>query len=201
MRCLRFTGTGPVDLIAFRVSPIVATTLLGRRLTDLWDQPVSLQDLVGAEATTLLELLHAAARADRVGILFEWVERRLHAWDSASAYAQGLFDALIRRGQRGTIQAVARALGPSGRSLRRTLAHSTGLSPKDVQLSGRLLAACTLLRERADLNVTEIASNVGFYDHAALTHAFSTRLGLSPVAFRSEPAVFYERIDANESPE
>jgi AraC-like DNA-binding protein len=50
-----------------------------------------------------------------------------------------------------------------------------------------------MLRERADLDVTEIAGRVGFYDHAAFTHSFRERMGLTPSQFRSETHAFYER--------
>ena len=50
-RCLQFAGTGKVSLVALRVSPVVAATLLGRSLSDLWDQPVPLEDLIGTEAS------------------------------------------------------------------------------------------------------------------------------------------------------
>jgi AraC-like DNA-binding protein len=65
-----------------------------------------------------------------------------------------------------------RQLGWSERGLRRTFAQAAGLSPKDVQLAGRHLDACALLREHADLDITEIAGRVGFFDHAAFTHSF-----------------------------
>jgi hypothetical protein len=37
---LQFQPTGPVCLLAFRVSPVVATRILRRSLADLWDVPV-----------------------------------------------------------------------------------------------------------------------------------------------------------------
>jgi AraC-like DNA-binding protein len=80
--------------------------------------------------------------------------------------------------------------------LRRILGERAGLSPKAVQLSGRMLGACALLREAPSLEITEIAGRVGFYDHAAFTHAFTSRIGLTPTQFRAEPIVLYEREHA-----
>lgn len=54
-RCLQFAGTGKVSLVAFRVSPVVATTLLGRSMSELWDQPVPLDDLIRPETSELLD--------------------------------------------------------------------------------------------------------------------------------------------------
>jgi len=191
--CLQFTGTGEVSLVAFRVNPVIAATLLRRPMADLWDQCVPLEDLIGSETSELLDRLRKVTDADRFRILGQWVRRRLSGWDADCRNAQRLFDEVLWRRHHGTMPKVANALGASGRSLRRTFANHAGLSPKEVQLSGRLLTACALLHERHELNVTDIADQTGFYDHAAFTHAFASRVGLGPVRFREEPFVFYER--------
>ncbi len=194
---LRFRPTGPVSLFAFRVSPVVATRILGRSLADLWDAPVALDALIGTEASRLLESLRHAPDGERFAILRQWIAKRLRDWNAKDWNAERLFNTLMWRSRGGSIARVSRALGPSERSLRRVLGAHAGLSPKAVQLSGRLLGACALLREAPTLEVTEIASRVGFYDHAAFTHAFTTRIGLSPTRFRAEPVAFYERDPAS----
>ena len=88
---------------------------------------------------------------------------------------------------------LSRELGWSDRGLRRVINQATGLSPKDVQLAGRHLDACALLRERPELDITEIAGRVGFFDHAAFTHSFRKRLGMTPSQFCAESHAFYER--------
>jgi AraC-like DNA-binding protein len=59
-----------------------------------------------------------------------------------------------------------------------------------------MLGACALLREAPSLEIAEVAGRVGFYDHAAFTHAFTSRIGLTPTQFRAEPIVLYEREHA-----
>lgn len=193
---VRFAGTHAVSLVAFRVSPVVASRILNRTLTHAWDTPIALQELVGAEAFALLEELRNAGANKRFVILAHWIERRLRDWDAEHWAAQRLFETVMWSSQATTIAALAAALGPSERSLRRIFAEHSGLSAKAVQLSGRLLDACALLREAPPLNVAEIAAGVGFYDHAALTHTFSDRIGLTPLNFRAEPHAFYERRPA-----
>lgn len=190
---LRFSGTQDVSLAAFRVSPVVASQILHCSLAHSWDAPIALEDLIGADACALLELLRQAPQNERLVILARWVELRLHNWNTEHAVAQQLFCAVMWSSQGGTIAALASALGPSERTLRRIFSKHSGLSPKAVQLSGRLLRACALLRDAPSLNVAEIAATVGFYDHAALTHAFTDRMGLTPVQFQAEPVAFYER--------
>jgi AraC-like DNA-binding protein len=190
---LRFAGTQPTSLIAFRVSPVVASRILNRSLANVWDAPIALEDLIGIEAFVLLEQLHLAGLTERQAILVRWVEGRLRDWNADHWNAQWLFNTVMWSSEHGTIEALASALGPSERTVRRVFAEYSGLPAKAVQLTGRLLDACSLLRDEPASSITEIAASVGFYDHAALTHAFTDRIGLTPQQFRAEPAAFYER--------
>jgi AraC-like DNA-binding protein len=193
---LQFQPTGPVCLLAFRVSPVVATRILGRSLADLWDTPVALDELIGTEALALIASLRGSLHEERFTVLRQWIARRLRGWGAEDWSSERLFNTLLWRTRSGSIARVSRTLGPSERSLRRLLGERAGLSPKAVQLSGRMLGACALLREAPSLEIIEIASRVGFYDHAAFTHAFTSRIGLTPTRFRAEPVVFYEREHA-----
>lgn len=190
---LRFEGKGHVSLIALRLSPVVAATVLGRSPADLWNEPVALRDLIGPQADILAEQLFKEPGHRRFALLERWVERRLTDWDSSDWNSQRLFDQVMWNASTTTVDALSKQLGWSTRGLRRVFAQCAGLSPKEVQLAGRHLDACALLRERPDLDVTEIAGRVGFYDHAAFTHSFNRQLGMTPSQFRSESHAFFER--------
>lgn len=190
---LRFEGEGHVSLIAFRLSPVVAAFVLGCPAADIWNEPVALSDLMGAQVEALGEQLAQAPSTQRFQILEEWVERRLGNWNSSDWNTHRLFDHVMWHAPTTGLESLSKQLGWSSRGLRRVFAQCAGLSPKDVQLAGRHLDACALLRERPDLDVTEIAGRAGFYDHAAFTHSFSRRLGMTPSQFRSESHAFYER--------
>jgi AraC-like DNA-binding protein len=193
VRSLSFAPTGPASLVAFRVSPVVASRILARPISDLWDAPVDLRDLMGAEADQLLELLRNAAPGERFALLHQWIARRLDGWGATDWEAQGLYDTMLWHARTGSIAQVAGSLGPSTRTLRRTFDSRAGLSPKAAQLSGRLLAGCALLRDEPGQEITEIANRVGFYDHAAFSHFFAARTGLTPSQFRRVPHAFFER--------
>jgi AraC-like DNA-binding protein len=189
---LRFAGEGTVSVIAFRVSPVVAAHLLRRPVTELWNLAVSLRDLIGDDSELLLEQLGGVPAGERCELLWRWIERRLGGWGEQDWKAESIFSHLLWRAT-DSIDATARQLGWSTRSLRRLFAERATLSPKEVQLAGRHLQACALLRERPDLDVTDIAARLGFSDHAAFTHSFRERLGLTPTGFRAEPFAFYEK--------
>jgi AraC-like DNA-binding protein len=77
--------------------------------------------------------------------------------------------------------------------MRRWFAGTAGVWPKEIQLGGRVLMACALLRERPGTDLATVALDTGFYDHAAFAHAFVERVGFTPSRFRTEPTFFYER--------
>jgi AraC-like DNA-binding protein len=190
---LRFKGEGFVSLVALRLSPVVASAVLGCTPADIWNEPVALRDLIGAEADALGERLAREPAQRRFTLLEKWVERRLTGWDSSDWNTHRLFDYLMWRAPTQPLNEVAKHLGWSMRALRRLLAENAALSPKEVQLAGRHLDACALLRDRGDLDITEIAGRVGFFDHAAFTHSFRERLGMTPSQFRAESHAFFER--------
>lgn len=190
---LRFAGEGTTSIVAFRVTPVVACALLGRPVHDIWHEPVALRDLLGTDADALSECLYTAGAHERFSILELWIERRLRNWSIEHFALQRLFSRVMWSLPSDSIASLSRQLGWSDRGLRRVISQAAGLAPKDVQLAGRHLEACALLRERPQLEITEIAGRVGFFDHAAFAHSFRKRLGMTPSQFRAESHAFYDR--------
>ncbi len=190
---LRFDADGATSIVAFRVTPVVASAILGRPLHDIWNEPVALRELVGADADALSESLRSFGTHERFSILESWIERRLGSWSAEHFALQRLFNRLMWSSPAGGLASLSKQLGWSDRGLRRVITQAVGLSPKDVQLAGRHLDACALLRERPELDITEIAGRVGFFDHSAFTHSFRKRLGMTPSQFCAESHAFYER--------
>lgn len=191
--CVEFETTAHGSLVAFRVSPIVAATILRQPLTGLWDRIVPLEELIGPEARRIAEQLALADAADRFRLLRAWIAQRLGDWDSEQSRLQRLFDAVFWRHAANSLSQTCASLGPSLRTLRRWFAATAGVSPKEVQLGGRMLLACALLRERPGVDLATVALETGFFDHAAFAHAFTERVGLTPSRFRAEPTIYYER--------
>ena len=192
-RSLRFEGTGHVHLVAFRTSSVVARRVLRTSLADCWDTLIPLQSIIGSDAEAIHEELDRTPSHARGPVIATWLRRRLADWSTEDAEAERLVKLVFWDHHHESISHIARRLGPSVRSLRRQFANAAAMSPKDAQLSGRLLVACSLLRDEPSLGITEIAHRVGFYDHAAFTHAFCARIGLTPAHLRSMPQVFFER--------
>jgi AraC-like DNA-binding protein len=186
-------GHNPVPSFSRRVTPVVASVILGCPIHDIWNEPVALRELVGSDAGKLCERLRGCASHERLSLLERWIVRRLANWSGEHFAVQRLFNRVMWSSPAGDLATLSRQLGWSDRGLRRVIAQATGLSPKDVQLAGRHLDACALLRERPEIDITEVAGRVGFFDHAAFTHSFRQRLGMTPSQFCAESHAFYER--------
>lgn len=96
-------------------------------------------------------------------------------------------DMALARGERVEREALARALGMSGRTLARRLAEERQRF-SDVVDAVRRLAAERLLAQPS-LDVGEVAGRLGFADPAAFGKAFRRWHGVSPTAYRARRSV------------
>ena len=190
---LRLVPTGANTILAFRTLPAVAAAIVGRPLSDCWDRPIALSDLIGPEADLLLETLGEAPAGARRAIVETWLIGRLSGWGVENARNFALQNRLLWRSRGESLSGLADDLGVTDRTLRRHFARHAGLSPKQLSLSGRVLRACAALTDRRDLSIAEVALELGFSDQAALANAFRHYVGMSPGRLRAEPIVFCER--------
>lgn len=185
---LRLRSTGANAIIAFRTSPAVACAMLRHSLTGCWDRPVALADLIGPDGDDLASKLEETGAQAWGAILEDWIRRRLANWSPDDEEAEAMQGVLLRRSD--ALSDVAVGFGFGARTLRRRCATYSGLSPKQLANSGRILRACLLLRERRDLSLVDIADRTRFSDQSAFANAFRAHTGMTPRGFRAEPLVF-----------
>ncbi|HWD82297.1 MAG TPA: helix-turn-helix transcriptional regulator [Kribbella sp.] len=82
-----------------------------------------------------------------------------------------------------SIQSYADRIGITVEELREVIRRTTGSTPHELVLSTRLSTAKVLLAEE-DLPVAAVARRVGYDDPGYFTRLFTSRVGLSPIAFR-----------------
>ena len=75
----------------------------------------------------------------------------------------------------------------SVRQLERRFRNTFQTSPRAYLMRTRILAACDLL-ENAEQSVTEVALEVGFYDHSDFSRQFRRYIGQSPSDYRKQKA-------------
>lgn len=78
---------------------------------------------------------------------------------------------------------VARIVGMSVRNLQRRFIETFKVTPQHYLAKLRVMKGCELL-VRTNQSITEIALEVGFYDHSAFSKRFSDIVGVSPSAYR-----------------
>jgi len=189
---LSLTPTGANTIVAFRVSPAVASVILRRSLVDCWDRPVPLRDLIGPEADQLLDQIAYTPPAGIVALLESWLQARLTDWNADDTRNVQLQNALFWDVLREPLSALADDIGVTVRTLRRHCERYSGLSPKQITMSGRILRACIALRTHRRASIAAVADGTGFNDQAAFTNAFRHYVGMTPAKFRVEPVVFCE---------
>jgi PAS domain S-box-containing protein len=83
------------------------------------------------------------------------------------------------------VPGLARLAGMSVRQLERKFRKTFKTTPRAYMVKMRVLEACRLLESTGD-PVTEIALEVGFYDHSDFSRQFRKGMGMSPTAYRRD---------------
>jgi AraC-like DNA-binding protein len=193
---LTLRPAGANAIAAFRATPAVASAILRRPLTDCWDRPVALADLIGSEADRLIERIADAPAGSHAALLESWLISRLTSWGPEDERNLRLQRTLLWRFREESVATLADEIGVTARTLRRQFEQHAGLSPKQLSMSGRILRACAHLSDRRDMPIVEVALRVGFGDQAAFTNAFRHYVGMTPARLRAEPVVHCERPGA-----
>lgn len=189
---LKLHARGANTIAALRLSPAVASIVVDHALTDLWNEPIDLRDIIGPEADALVERL-AQTPQEAMGSVFEnWLSSRLYNWDATARQNLNLQTALLWQLSKRPVATIADHAGVTARTLRRHCERYAGLSPKQIALSGRILRSCIALRDRRDLSLAAVADAAGFGDQPAFTNAFRHHVGMTPARFRAEPMVYCE---------
>lgn len=82
---------------------------------------------------------------------------------------------------------LAKMAGLSVRQLERRFRKTFQTNPRSYLIRMRILAACDLL-ETSESSVTEVALEVGFYDHSDFSRQFRRIIGQSPTDYRRQKA-------------
>jgi AraC-like DNA-binding protein len=153
---------------------------------------------LGVPTSELARPLRAANPDAAAAIATALARAPAPALPATAARLAAAVEETIARGGRPDREALARALGMSGKTLARRLAlEQRGF--RDVVDGVRRALAHRLLVEEA-LDVGEVAQRVGFADPAALGKAFRRWFGQSPSSFRSRRSPGTRRATAARRP-
>ena len=182
--------TGPAEYavapgtvaVGVRLRPGALAAVIGIPAVELVDHSVRLDDLWGARAEAIGELVaHAKSAAAAAAVLEAGMVQALTE-DSAPDPAVAEAVRRLQRGHACDVASLAAAIGMSCRQLRRRCQAAVGLPPKPLQRIFRLqrFLAITRRHDVADMNLALFAVQAGFADQAHLCREFLRLTGRSP---------------------
>lgn len=172
---------GDARCLQVDLTPVGARALLGVPMHELARRVVALEDLLGREATSLLERLHAAPSWEaRFDLLDVALAARLAR---AAAPRPDVVRAWRRLEETHgclTISALADELGCTRRHLAARFRDDVGLSPKTLARVLRFRRAVDLLEGDQPVHLAEVAASCGYFDQPHFNRDFGAFAGVTP---------------------
>lgn len=152
--------------------------------TELAHRIVPLEDLLGTGVLRLRErLLQMPSDPERFAELERWLLSRLDPRRAPHRLSTWAVAAMHQREGQGSVEALARQAGVSGKYLGNLFRRDIGLSPKSLARVLRFQSALRLLAGRTTVPWVALADHCGYYDQSHLTRDFQTFSGFAPGAF------------------
>ena len=183
--CLVTESLDATRLMGVRFGPSGAAPVLGVAMSEVTGRVETLDDVVGSSAIQLrLRLLETADLEARFLVLEDFVRARLAGHrDGARAIAWVAAEIVRRRGNV-AVEALARAVGMSRKSLAGQFHRHVGVGPKAFARVVRFGAAIDAAQAGRRVNWAEVAASCGYFDQAHFTREFREFTGLTPGEFR-----------------
>jgi AraC-like DNA-binding protein len=171
-------------VMGVRLRPAGAYAVIARPLRETTGLSLDLVDLIGPEASDLLERCEEAISIGRrFHVLAQWISRcfaRTRGMDRAVAWAVAQLDA---SGGAAPIAALRERAGLSETRLVAAFRDQVGLAPKLYGRVVRFRRALGQLQSGRPVRLTEVAFDGQFYDQAHLNAEFRALGGVTPRAF------------------
>ncbi|WP_431073761.1 helix-turn-helix domain-containing protein [Microbacterium phyllosphaerae] len=162
----------------------------------LTDDPAALvDDETIIDAPDLVDAVGVAMRTgsghrERAVTAFsDWLALRIGPIEGAVSQANALVDVLMGDGAADTVEEAATRLAVSVRTLQRLAHRYVGVSPAAMIRRRRLQEAAERLRLDPGLDLSALAAELGYADHAHLTRDFRSVLGIAPRTYRAGAGV------------
>lgn len=148
-------------------------------------RPVALSDLEASIHVAMTSPRPPTdTRAEAVRAFTAWLTALLGEPTEEGLLANRLVDAAETQHHLNSVADLAAHLHVSQRTLQRLAATYVGLSPGMLIRRRRLHDGARRLREEPGLTLTDLAHELGYSDHAHLTHDWRTVLGITPTGYR-----------------
>jgi AraC-like DNA-binding protein len=165
--------------------------LLNAPLTTITDGRVTLEEIFEVStADTEAKVFEAADDAGMVEVAETMIRRRVLGSpkvdlnDANSALVNSVVDRIATDRSINKVDELAPAIGLGIRALQRLFSDYVGISPKWVIRRSRLHDAAARLANAEPVNLTQLAHDLGYSDHAHFTREFKALVGRSPSDYR-----------------
>ncbi|OJY16038.1 MAG: hypothetical protein BGO98_25680 [Myxococcales bacterium 68-20] len=176
----RIVLTGAVEQLCVRLRVGAASAVLGVPAGELADQGVALDAIWGADATEMLERLHALPHGTaRAALLTELLRARARRADAPSRPTLEAVRRIAASGGRIRVRELANDLGLGERRLQQLFHQHVGLSPRAICRLARfrdVLGRCSRRKQAW----AELALDGGFYGQAHFSNEIRAFTGLTP---------------------
>jgi len=176
---------GPLGLLAVRLRPEAAASLLGEHMQYFIDARIGLDDLFGTRRVSLLSEMLAEARtsAERFACVESFLAANLRERLVNPVACRAA--ALLRQSPHLRIQHLAAGLDVSERHLSRSFQAMFGMSPKQFARIARIESAWSARGQGASW--TDVAYATGFADQAHMINDFTEIVGVPPAQLVRPP--------------
>jgi AraC-like DNA-binding protein len=169
-------------ILGARLAPGRAPLYLGMPADALLNANVPLREVWPSDASRLIDELEASSSVDEgLGVLESALLRRMHR--QPDGLVEAAVAELVRRPE-SAVSALSDGLGLSQRHLLRRFTAAVGYGPRVFGRVMRLRRFLTLVSRHAERDLTRLAVDAGFADHAHLVHECEELTGMTPSALR-----------------
>jgi AraC-like DNA-binding protein len=180
-----YTHQHAAHLLGASLKPGTALQLLGVGAGSLKPDWQRLEDVIGPAAKALAGLVFGAETVrDRFALIDAFLLARLFATNTEPRVQQAVA-AIIAHDGAVDVDALGKSSGASPRNLGRMFDDWVGMPPKRFARIIRLQSALRRLQEDPGLDLTQLALDCGYADHAHLTREMQALAGISPSAFKN----------------
>jgi len=173
-------------VIGVRLRPAGARALVARPLREMTSLSLDLGELVGSEASDLLERCEAARSVmSRFRVVAQWIGERVvrtHVIDRAVAWAVAQLDA---SGGAVPIAELRERTGLSKARLVEAFRDQVGLTPKQYSRIVRFRHTLGRLQNAGTVRLADLAVEAQYYDQPHMNAEFRALGGVTPRAFRA----------------
>ena len=175
---------GPALALQVNFTPAGAYAFYGCAMSSLTNQVIAIEDLLGADARRLIDLLHAEQRwEDRFTVLDNAIWQRISKAPPVAQSIDWAFHELRRTDGSVRIGRLSDTLGCSPRRLISDFQDQIGLSPKKLARIMRFERALEHIGQLEKICWGEMALECGYYDQAHFIRDFTAFSGTTPVEF------------------